>query len=107
MASKFLQFTNQHIRVGVTGKRVDRVVGLGLEIPVKYFCRDARVITWLNSSLEKLDNELRVKVKKCVEQKHESVCFLFSETIIGCPLIRGKFFHAMLGRSVRYSKFPL
>ena len=37
MASKFLQFTNYHIRVEVTVERVNRVVGLGLEIPVKYF----------------------------------------------------------------------
>ena len=28
--------------------------------------RDARVITWVKNSLEKLDNELHVKVKKCV-----------------------------------------
>ena len=37
MASKFLQFTNHHIRVEVTGKRVNRGVGLELEIPVNYF----------------------------------------------------------------------
>ena len=37
MASKFLQFTNHHIRVEVTGKRVNRGLGLGLEIPTKYF----------------------------------------------------------------------
>ena len=35
--SKFLQFTNHHIRVEFTGKRVNRGVGLGLEIPVSYF----------------------------------------------------------------------
>ena len=80
MASKLIQFTNHHIRVRVAGKRVDRDVGLGLEIPVKYFCGDAGIITWVNNTWEKLDNELRVKVKKCVEQKHEIVCFHFSET---------------------------
>ena len=37
MASKFLQFTNYHIRVEATGKAVNRGVGLGLEIPVNYF----------------------------------------------------------------------
>ena len=37
MASKFLQFTNHHIRVDVTGKRVNRGLGLGLEIPRNYF----------------------------------------------------------------------
>ena len=37
VASKFLQFTNHHIRVEVTGKRVNHGVGLGFEIPVNYF----------------------------------------------------------------------
>ena len=37
VASKFLPFTNHHIRVKVTGKRVNRGVGLGLEIPANYF----------------------------------------------------------------------
>ena len=37
VASKFLQFRNPHIRVDVTGKRVNRGVELGLEIPVNYF----------------------------------------------------------------------
>ena len=36
MASKFLQFTNYHIRVEVTGERVNGGIGLG-KIPVKYF----------------------------------------------------------------------
>ena len=55
--SKFLQFTNHHICVEVTGKRVNRGVGLGLEIPVNFFYGDARVITWVKNSLEKLDNK--------------------------------------------------
>ena len=37
VASKFLQLTNHHIRAEVTGKRVSCGVGLGLEIPTKYF----------------------------------------------------------------------
>ena len=37
VAFKFLQLTNYHIRVEVTGKRVNRGVGLGLEIPANYF----------------------------------------------------------------------
>ena len=31
------------------------------------FYGNARVITWVKNSLEKLDNELYIKVKKCVE----------------------------------------
>ena len=37
VASKFLQFANHHIRVEVTGKRVNRGVELGFEISVNYF----------------------------------------------------------------------
>ena len=35
-ASKFLQLTNQGVRVEVTGKTVNRGVGLGLEILANY-----------------------------------------------------------------------
>ena len=60
MASKFLQFTNYHICVEATGKRVNRGVGLGLKIAVNYFLYgDARGV---KNSSEKLDNELHVKV---------------------------------------------
>ena len=37
MAFKFLQFTNNHMFVEVTGKGVNRGVGLGLQILVNYF----------------------------------------------------------------------
>ena len=66
VASKFLQITNHHIRVEVTGKIVNRGVELGLKIPVNFFYGDAIVITWVKNSLEKLGNELLVKVNKCV-----------------------------------------
>ena len=46
----------------MTGKRVNRSVALGLKISVSV---DARDTTWVKNSLEKLDNELYVKVKKC------------------------------------------
>ena len=48
LAFKFLQFQNHSIRVAVTGKRVNRGAGLGLEIPVdQFFYGDSRVIAWL------------------------------------------------------------
>ena len=37
MAPKFLQITNYHIRLEVTGKRVNHGVEVGLEIPLNYF----------------------------------------------------------------------
>ena len=68
VASKFLQFTNHHIRVKVTWKTVNRGVGLGLEIPVNYFLYgDTKIMTWVKNNLQKLDNELHVKVKECVK----------------------------------------
>ena len=65
--SKFLQFTNHHIRVEKTGKKGNSSVGLGLEYLQTIFYEDARVVTWIKNSFEKLDNELHVKVKKCVK----------------------------------------
>ena len=52
VVSKFLQFTNHCVRVEMTGKRVNRCVRLGLEIPVNFFCEDSRVITWVKNSLK-------------------------------------------------------
>ena len=51
----------------MTEKRVSRSVGLEFEITVSFFNGDARVITWLKNSLEELDNELHVKVNKCIK----------------------------------------
>ena len=73
MISRFLQFKNHHVRVDVTGQRVSRGVGLGFET-----CKLL------------LDNELHVKVEKCVKQKHASVS-IFSQPIKECPLLGGKF----------------
>ena len=39
---------------------------MGLKIPVNVFDGNARVIKWKKNCLEKLDNELHPKVKKCV-----------------------------------------
>ena len=74
MVSKFLQFTNYHDQIEATGKRVNR--GVGIETRKTYelfFYGDAIVITWTKISSEKLDNELHVKVKTCVKQKHACV----------------------------------
>ena len=43
VAFKFLQFTNNHLCVKVTGKGVNRGVGLGLEILVNYFVMEMQV----------------------------------------------------------------
>ena len=64
----FSLVTNHHIRVEMTGKRVNRCVGSGSEIPGSYLLyRDAKVITWVKNSLEILDNQLHVKLKKRIK----------------------------------------
>ena len=45
--------------------RVNCGVGLGFEIAVKYFFMEMQELTWVENSLEKLD-EVHVKVKKLV-----------------------------------------
>ena len=108
MTSKFLQFTNYHIRVEATGKRVSRGVGLGLEIAINYFLYgDARGV---KNSSEKLDNELHVKVKK--RANNQCMCFLFSQSIIHRVSaikrhILAKIFTRCSKKNVRHSKCPL
>ena len=64
LANKFLEFPNHNIPVVVTGKRVSRVIGLGLEMPVDYFFHgDNRDIVWFKKSIERLDKCTDVKVE--------------------------------------------
>ena len=42
--SKFLPFANYYVRVVMTGKRVNRGVGLGLETLVNYFFLEMQVL---------------------------------------------------------------
>ena len=52
----------------VTGKRVNRGAGFGLEIPVNYiFYGNSRVIFWLEKTLNKLEKALSAKIEKCVK----------------------------------------
>ena len=77
LANKFLKFLNNYIRVAVTGKRVNKGIGLGLKIPVDYFFHgDNRVIKWFKKSIEKLDKCNNVKVKKCMKSFVKSVYLL-------------------------------
>ena len=73
--SKLLQFTNHHVHIEVTGKKVHRGFELGLEIQVNYFLWRCKSYNMDGNSLEKLDNELHVKVKKCVKQKDPCVFY--------------------------------
>ena len=91
----------------MTGKRLNGGAGLGLEILVNVLYGDPEVTTWLKNSLEKLDNELLIKVKKCVKEKHACVFYFPNQS---CPLLRGKFcpnVDAVLKKIVLFKKSPL
>ena len=69
LANKFLKFLNHHIRIIVTGKRVNRGIGLGLEIPIDYFFHgDNRILKWFKKSIERLD--------KCSTQTQNNAFFV-------------------------------
>ena len=52
----------------VTGKRVTRGAGLGLEVPMDYtFYGDARVVLWLEKTIKKITENIDAKVAKCLE----------------------------------------
>ena len=78
MASKYLQITNYHIHVEVTRKRVNRVVGLGLEIlEISIFYGDAKVLTCVKNSIGKISlcqSKEMCRIKTCM-------CFLFPQLI--------------------------
>ena len=67
----FLQFSDHHICIVMTGTRVNQDAQFSLEIPLDYFFYgDSRVKTWLTKTLEKVDNSLNIKGKKVVKYKH-------------------------------------
>ena len=61
--SNFLRFPNCSIRVTITGKRVNRGVCLGLEIPIHYiFYGDERVIAWVEKAIKKVNDNIAINV---------------------------------------------
>ena len=68
IANKFLKLPNHYNRVVVTRKRVNRDIGLGLEIRVDYsFHVDNRVTEWFKKFIEKFDKFTDVKVEECMK----------------------------------------
>ena len=60
-------------RSGRSHWKDSRGFGFGLEMQVIYFLWTCKNYNMDENILEKLDNELHVKVKKCVKQKHPCV----------------------------------
>ena len=68
LANKVLKLQNHYSCVFVTGKRVNRGLVLGLEIPVDYFFHGAsRVTEWFKKSMKLLDKCTNVKVEICMK----------------------------------------
>ena len=65
---KFLSLPGHKVRCRVTGKHVNRGLGLGLEIPAEnIFMGNVKAIRWLFSKIEKMEKELDNRVNKCME----------------------------------------
>ena len=62
MLKKFLSLANYSIRVHVKGKRINRGVGYGLEIPAEYlFYGNERSIQWVKRTLDGIDGNVKKK----------------------------------------------
>ena len=87
LADKFLNILNHHIRVVVTGKRVNRGIGLGLEMALDYFFDgDSRVIECFKKTIELFNKCTDVKVENFFKITHFfCYCFLIYKKLV-CPL---------------------
>ena len=93
LTNRFLKFPNHDICVVITDKRVNRDIGLGLEIPVDYFFHgDNRFIEWFKKSIEKLDVCTDVKVEICmIKPVYLLKSFKITHLFYYCFLIYPKF----------------
>ena len=64
---KFLSLPNHTIRVLVTGNRMNRGAGYGLEIPVEYvFNGNEKALQWAKKNLDNIDERVNKKVGRCL-----------------------------------------
>ena len=67
-SSMFLTILSTVIAVEVSGTRVNRGSGYGLEIPVKYrYFGQEKFIQWLAKKLKAVKKELECKISKCLK----------------------------------------
>ena len=65
---KFLSLPNHTIRVLVTGKRINRSSGYGLEIPVEYvFNGNEKALQWVKKNLDNIDANVNKKDGRCLK----------------------------------------
>ena len=64
MLKKFLSLPNHSIRVCIKGKRINRRVGYGLEIPVEdIFYGNEKAIQWAKRTLDGVDGNVKKKLR--------------------------------------------
>ena len=65
---QFMKIPNCIIRCKVTGKRVNRGAGYGLEIPVRHrFIGAEKKVKWAGKNIKKVFENIYKKVNKCVK----------------------------------------
>ena len=65
---KSLSLPNHTIRVLVTGMRINRDAGYGLEIPVEYvFNGNEKALQWAKKNLDNIDANVNKKVGRCLK----------------------------------------
>lgn len=66
--NQFLKIPNCTIGCKVTGKRVNRGAGYGLEIPVQYRFNGAeKAVEWAEKNIKKVFMNLNKKIEKCMK----------------------------------------
>ena len=67
ISHQFIKIPNCTIGFKITGKRVSRNVGYGLEIPVQYrFIGAKKAIEWVEKNIKKVFECINKKANKCV-----------------------------------------
>ena len=88
LANKVLKFLNHHVRVVVTGKRANRGIGVGQEIPVNYFFQgENQVFKLFKKSTEKLGRCSDIKVEKMHEITSEICLFTIFFESCNCFIV--------------------
>ena len=65
---QFLRIPNSTIGCKITGKRVNRGAGYGLEIPAEYsFIGAVKAVEWVEKNINKLFVNLSEKINKCMK----------------------------------------
>ena len=64
----FLSLPHCALDIFVTGKRINRGGGYGLEIPANFYFYDPeKAINWLKNKINKIEEKLKENVKHCLK----------------------------------------